>query len=255
MKRNQARGRLCALTICGLLAGCDSIFASYLVYPEGPPDLGPIDPNAPVCGDRDQLICLRFEQDLEDESPKHFTFLEPRPDITVVKDAQRGLVGSFGQVPTPKPFRLKHDPAWELTAYSFDAWVYPSKLPSFRAGLIARSMRFGVFLHPQSTSTLWMSCGLHERLATGPTVPLGVWSHIACIVSPSKADFYVNGQFTNSVAFLSVSPVAQTIETIVGANEPDGADPFIGMVDELRLFKRLRRPEEIAADAARAPMR
>jgi hypothetical protein len=253
MKRNHARGRLCALAICGLIAGCDSIFASYLVYPDGGTELGPFDPNAPVCGDRDQLLCLRFEQDLEDESPKRFSPLDPRPDVAIVKDAQRGLVGSFGQMENPKPFRLKHDAAWELTEYSFDAWVYPAKGPAFRHGLIDRSLRFGVFLYPQSTSTLWMACGLHDRLATGPTVPIGQWSHLACVVSAAKVDFYVDGQFTNSVPFLSVSPVTQTIETFVGSNEPDGADAFTGMLDELRLFKRLRTAQEIAADATRRP--
>lgn len=251
MKKNLARTKLCTLVLCGLISGCDSVFASFLVYPDAGGDASGTGEG--VCGDPSLQLCLRFEEDLRDESPKHFAPLDPPPDIEVTKDSERGLVGLFGQQPSPTPFRLKHDASWELTQYSFDAWVFPAKETRARYGLIDRSRRFSVFLYDQGSSSLWMACGIHDQLASGPTVPIGAWSHIACVASASKVDFYLNGQFTNSVPIRNITPVTQTIETFVGSNEPDGSDAFVGMLDELRLFKRLRTAEEIAADAARDP--
>lgn len=235
--------------MCILVASCDTIFSSYLVYPDaGPPFVG-----EGACATPDLLLCLRFEQDLRDESPRRLAPLDPPPDVVITKDAERGLVGFFGKQPAPTPFRLKHDASWELTQYSFDAWVFPGKETRGRYGLIDRPQRFGVYLYDQGSASLWMACGLHDQLGSGPTVPLEKWTHIACVVSPTQVDFYIDGVFANSAPIRNPMIVPQTIDTFVGSNAPDGSGSFRGMIDDMRLFKRLRTAEEIAADAALDP--
>lgn len=252
MKRDQARGKLCALAICGLLVGCDSVFGSFLVYPDaGDSDAGG---KPGYCGDPALVLCLRFDQGLTDDGPKRFSPLDPPPDVAIVNDAERGMVGQFGSTAAPKPFRLPHNQAWELDQFSFDAWVFPDKEIQSRVGVLDRSLRFGIFLYPQSTTTLWMACGIHNALVSGSSVPIGQWSHIACVASDSRIDIYLNGQITNSATLFNATPVAQTIETFVGAKEPEGNQAFIGKIDDLRMFKRLRTAAEIEADASRKPM-
>ena len=81
-------------------------------------------------------------------------------------------------------------------------------------------------------------------------LPLGAWTHVACRNDASTLSVWINGAMVASVA---AQPIATggNDGTAVAMNSPSG-DNYSGMLDNLRIWRVVRSPEEICVAAGPA---
>lgn len=68
----------------------------------------------------------------------------------------------------------------------------------------------------------------------GATVTPGAWTHLAIVTAGGTTTFYVNGQSTGTGG--RPNPTDPTQDTFSLGIDPDLAEPFVGRIDEVRLF-------------------
>lgn len=85
---------------------------------------------------------------------------------------------------------------------------------------------------------------------TGGTVPEGTWVHVAAVFQPGVAvELYVDGaRVVRNTNSRSTALVASTDELRIGTRS-DGTFPFIGAIDDVRIYDRALSEAEIAARA------
>ena len=80
---------------------------------------------------------------------------------------------------------------------------------------------------------------------------MGQWTHVAVVYIPNDAvEMYINGQILNrNVAAKTASLLTTTAEFRIGT-KGDNTFPFVGVIDDVRLYDRVLSAAEIAARAA-----
>jgi hypothetical protein len=82
-------------------------------------------------------------------------------------------------------------------------------------------------------------------------VPVGVWTHLAVTVShaEARAEFFVDGRLDGNV-LLTNGAICRTQEPLtMGTLDPASSNLFVGLIDELKVWSRIRSAEEICSDA------
>ncbi len=83
---------------------------------------------------------------------------------------------------------------------------------------------------------------------SGGTVTAGTWHHLAATWNGTVIRLYIDGVQVAQQPAAGLLP-ASTDATAIGA-APGGADPFNGVLDEVRLVTAVRSPEWLAAEVA-----
>ncbi|MBI5493713.1 MAG: LamG domain-containing protein [Deltaproteobacteria bacterium] len=119
------------------------------------------------------------------------------------------------------------------TEFTLDAWVRPVTLPAAgaRYGVFDRNGQFGMFL--MDTGELRCSA---TNVVTGGSIPVNVWTHVACVISPTAVELYVNGLLAVTAARSGALNTGNQDVVAVGANSPSG-DSFQGRLDRVRLWQ------------------
>ena len=133
----------------------------------------------------------------------------------------------------------------DLDAVTVEMWVRPDALPptaQARTGLFDNDGQYSVFLFGDGTVHCLAS---GEIEAVGLAV--GTWTHVACVHNGLSVTLYIDGAAlaTALAGPLGLMPNGSNI----GSNSPDGNDRFIGRIDELRIFRRARTPDELCEAA------
>ena len=90
-------------------------------------------------------------------------------------------------------------------------------------------------------------CKSSGGVALGATVlPIDQWVHVACVIDGTSMRAYAGGVVDAVGTGGVVASPAST--AAIGGNAPSG-EPFVGLIDSLRVFGVARAPEEIAAAA------
>jgi hypothetical protein len=196
---------------------------------------------APFCDPSDPtlLACFRFEDAAANEVDGG-----PQPSATGLSFAA-GRVGQAVVLDDASALAMPDDPRWNVASFTLEAWVKPSVLPpdGGRAGVIDSDGRYSIFIYEFGRTT----CGANVRIS-GRSLQANVWTHVACVLRGSTLTLYVNG----APVAASDAAAAGTSDagTNIGSNAPRG-DPFVGAIDEVRIFRAARTPEQIAAAARR----
>lgn len=175
-------------------------------------------------------------------------------DVAAGADGGRGVdsavqAGTDGGAP-PGPC---DDPAlahaagiWSYTALSVELWLRPAQIPTgtARAGLVDKDGSFGVFLRPNGD----ISCTMSASLSAPGVASVNKWVHVACTSDGTTTRLYIDGVETSSGSASSLPQ--QTALVAIGGNSPSG-DPLAGDLDTLRVYKRARSAQEIAAAAGK----
>jgi hypothetical protein len=131
---------------------------------------------------------------------------------------------------------------------TFTAWIYPAVTePAYTCVLSYRSpasgTASGINYSPNGTvSTLgyhWNDTGTSYSYDSGLTIPVGQWSFVAVVISPTASSFYVlnaNGiDYTNQTGIANGDAALNTPGHIGGdANDPN----FMGSIDEVAIFNQ-----------------
>lgn len=83
----------------------------------------------------------------------------------------------------------------------------------------------------------------------GPEIPLDTWTHVACTYDGAALRMWIGG---SEVAMVPVTgPIDQgsTAGLTLGANNPGGGAEFLGMLDQVGLWRAALRAEELCRSA------
>lgn len=237
-----ARG-LAGLLLGGLLGGCDALWAPYI---------GLISPGR-LCDPDDQtlVLCLGFEGQAVDGSPNRIA-VTGGPLAEYVE----GPVGQAARfTASTLPVVLGDSKAWNLSEFTFEAWVRPEQLPTGplrRFGLMDREGAYSMFLYTnEGQSDLALGCATNDASVQGLRIPLGTFSHVACTFKSGEQVLYLNGKPSDKDRQTVRTPAPGPLQHHLGSNVPSLAkmdpDPLVGSLDELRFFSRGRTAVDIKA--------
>ncbi len=154
---------------------------------------------------------------------------------------------------------LDVDPATGVL--TIEAWLYPhasgdgqyrafiSKRDSSQAGLV----NYALYLD-QNTGALTLYTGIFPAgyYISNIIVPANEWSYIAVSLDATEGmlRFYRNGIHEDSISGVSFGPVHNGDLQIGTSKTPSGNRNYVGLIDEVRLTKRILTSAEIAASYA-----
>jgi hypothetical protein len=128
---------------------------------------------------------------------------------------------------------------------TFSAWVKPNGVQSSTTGLIMSGSNGATGIHLRNSNRLsyhWNNESGSYNFS-GPTIPSDVWSHIAVVVTPSSATFYLNGVPT----VRNASHVAVNFNSAfyIGNDRGNISRTFKGLMDEVCIYNRSLTTNEI----------
>jgi hypothetical protein len=214
-----------------------------------PPALSPPPPTPPPptidCPDDDNLrLCLRFERNLRNESPN---------DLAVGGNQisfEPGLPGAGSAIRIGDGTEIRVSMtggAVNITTFTVEAWIRLDRLPDAgdRATVVDRRGRYTMSVLPDGT----VACanGPH-RVVSGPgAVTAGVWVSLACTADDRQVAVWLSGVVSASAA-AGPNQAASMGGLSVGRAQSDD-DPMTGLLDNVRLWDHVRRPDQICAAA------
>lgn len=189
-------------------------------------------------------VCFDFDDDAKDQSPNALAPLTAQ-NVTFAP----GAFGRAVQLTSTPVSYLLYPPAksLEATSYTVEAFVMPTKLPAptKRAGIMDTDARVSAFLYDDAT----LHCRGGQQDLVSPKVPLGVWTHFACVWTPAGGTMYLDGTSVSTYAGTGPNDGAGS-QLLVGGNLPTLDENFDGRIDRLRVWTVARSPGEVR-DAAR----
>jgi hypothetical protein len=144
---------------------------------------------------------------------------------------------------------IPHDAALAPTAFTLEAWVYPTGNASEMAILSKGSgLSGGDYLFNLTGDKMSLFTGDFPWYTATSTVPLNTWSHVAVTRDDSgTVTFYLNGVADGSIANTAI-PTPTTVDVRIGLQGGDClCNEFIGTIDEVRVWNTARSQEDIEA--------
>lgn len=190
-----------------------------------------------LCGEPDLLLCFSFEGEVKDGSPNAFA-----PTTTQGVTFAPGKVGQAVVLGNTSFIRYASAPLLTAPVTTVEAWVRPAQVLA-EGVIFDADERYAMSALPDGS----LQCNTANVVVKGGVLPIGVWTHVACVYDGAKVQAYVGGVLANSGAGSNgTSPIAPAS---IGGNAPTGL-PFVGAIDSFRVFKAARSAAQIAAAAS-----
>ena len=263
-----ARGSALLVSV-SFLCGCEVLWAPYIGTFETPSavaDLGAVadlsaiaDLSAvPLCDPTDPtlILCLTFDGQLVDGTSNKIAITGGPVDGYV--PGAIGQAALFG-VKTPT-VSLGDSAAWNVSEYTFEAWVRPDEKPTGtlnRFGLMDRQAGYSMFLYGNvDPGSVALRCAFNDVTTQALQIPIGRFSHIACTFKSGEQILYLNGKQEFSDTKSVQTPPPALLPHYLGSNvqSPPGdveAYTLVGALDEIRLFSQVRTAAQIRASYER----
>jgi concanavalin A-like lectin/glucanase superfamily protein len=243
------------------VAGTGCIFDDAGLAPgvDAPPpiDAGPADaeidaPPPPFCDatDPDLVACYRFE-----------AFEHPAQPFDESMYANHGISagasigpghddGSAMVFNASSDVRIPDSVSLDVTeAITLEAWLKPTALPGAngRAGIVDDNSQYAMFLSPAGE----IRCSINTTTVIDLVVPVGSWSHVACVYDRQTLVLYLNGIAGTPLRSTVPLNTSGTDGIALGQNSPAG-DDLNGSLDDVRIWRTARTPAQICAAAGPA---
>jgi hypothetical protein len=203
------------------------------------PDAFVMTQNAQLCNTSDLILCFAFEGMVTNAVPAG-----PQPTAMGVTFAP-GKVGMGGQFTTASAVRFAASPSLEVSTATIEAWVKlaPNPNPASDGVIFDDDNRASLTILPDGT----VLCKPNAAVVSAK-IQADQWTHVACVFDGAKAHVYVAG--TELGAGAGTIKSSPTSTAAIGGNAPSG-EPFVGVIDSLRVFRVARTPAQIAAAAGK----
>jgi hypothetical protein len=220
--------------------------------PDLAPDLPPPPPELSCPDDKDLAACFRFEMNTTDEGASH---LGTARAVSVAYEA--GPQGFALRSTADTRLETVSTTSLDATRLTMELWVKPRVLPTgtARAALIDYERQYSIFVHPGGA--VWCRIrGVDDVIADG-VLTAGIWSSVACTVDGSAVVVWIDGKARASRPLAPLETPSGTGGMGLGCNIPSAdfpnADAFEGSIDNVRIWKRVRTPDELCAAALSCP--
>ena len=131
--------------------------------------------------------------------------------------------------------------------FTIEAWIKPNGNIFSRIIFAQLDINNFVALSVGTSNLVYLYVSNNTSKVTSASLPLGVWSHVACTwdASASQIDIYINGVLQSTTSGGSSSTGNDNVMTI-GART-NAAQFFPGELDEVRIWDIIRTPCEISS--------
>jgi hypothetical protein len=231
-----------------------AVLADVAAADSSPADLASAQPLCP--SDSTLAVCLAFENAVSDESPS-------RLDATVTAVTfEAGPGGLAASLTDRSLIQLADSPVLASPAITIEAWVKPRSFPtgSTRSVLVDYSRQYALVMLAGGELRCRVNTGGSSfvELSSTSALKTGVWQSLACAVGNGSFTLWRQGAVLASVPISGPLVARSTTEPfLVGSNYPTSAnpanDPFLGAIDNLRVWRRVRTAAEICAGAFDCP--
>ncbi|MBK7965244.1 MAG: hypothetical protein IPK10_08065 [Bacteroidetes bacterium] len=139
-----------------------------------------------------------------------------------------------------------------MANFTVELWVKPTATkPAYQTIVLKEgasgNRNYGLFLNPNATSVhfsfLRADNVTFESYNSNSSLPLNVWSHVAMTYNGSAFRLYINGILDRSVAISSTA--IQTTQDLRLGRGPGALSPFVGSMDEVRIWNVARTQLEL----------
>jgi hypothetical protein len=227
-----------------------------------PPDL----PASCPRGHPDLSLCLRFENEVVDDSPVRHAVAASNVGF------ERGLYGQAGRFGPQGGVAVPESAALDSARVTIEAWINPRTLPllATQMGLLDNNAQYGLFLRPGGT----LVCVGRGTAAATAAARAGVWTSVACTFDQTVT-IWINGIQRGQAPSLGPLEARGTTGTSVGRDNPLGGNNCVeaqaapppephrggfegpcqgpayydGLLDNVRVWRSVRTAEEICAAA------
>jgi hypothetical protein len=135
--------------------------------------------------------------------------------------------------------------------FTLTAWINPASDDDWHAIFSKRDlydasmMRFDIGLHIDS-GQVYLTTG-QDFVIFDYIPPKNAWTHIAVVATNTDIELYVNGLFQERCEPVRLGTGATANTAIGGTGEGVGGDndPFIGIIDEVRVYNRVLSAHEV----------
>jgi hypothetical protein len=212
-------------------------------------------------------VHLRF-----DDPPGSTTFANA-VDLTGLQDAfcageacpTAGVGGRLNQAAlfdgaTDAPY-IGHGAVNErVNNFTIAAWIRPDDLSGVQR-IVATARTHsddGFAFGTAGTGLRFTTFGVRDYDATGVTLSPGVWTHVAAAMqADNSVAFYVNGQLVETVSGSAPANADTDDRLLIGATTVRGsatlAEPFAGMIDDVKIYRHAVPETDIQALFHAAP--
>ena len=199
-------------------------------------------------------LCLRFETTpTRDESPNATVVTATNVRFDADVDGRAAFLTSTSKI------QVAESAALASPSITIEAWVKPSVLPGDddeRAAIIDYSRQYALVVLEGGDVQCRVNTGgsSYIDIEHPGVLKVGIWSSIACTVHNGTYALWHNGKQLRTQTISGPLVARNTTEPfLVGSNFPTSAnpetDPFLGHVDNVRIWRRLRTPEELCRGA------
>jgi len=189
------------------------------------------------CSEPELVMCFEFENAVKDGSVNAFV-----PSVSGVAFAP-GKVGKAVVMSSGSVIALPYGKALEVSAATVEAWVYRDVNMNALGKVFDDDLRFAMEVKADGV----LRCVTTNGDENGGVVPKGVWTHVACVFeADGKIHNYINGD--EKASGNAKVGISATAPAAIGGNSPSG-EPFVGSIDQLRVFRIARTPAQIAQAA------
>ncbi|MBI4583725.1 MAG: Ig-like domain-containing protein [Planctomycetes bacterium] len=153
-----------------------------------------------------------------------------------------GFALEFGAGGSPSQVMVPDSGSLKLQAEAtFMAWVHhPGQLAEGR--ILDKNSSYGLFIGPDDSLGIAFDPFLHI-LTTDAKVPRDEWAHVTATYDGSEVKFYLNGELKDTR--IASGALAGSSDPVMVGSSLAGAFPFIGKLDELKIFKGALPREEL----------
>jgi hypothetical protein len=207
-----------------------------------PGDSSPARDAAGTCPDDPALaLCLRFESALVDESPTRASIA---PSIVGFGDGPSGKAAQLGSL---SEITLADSPAYYAPLVTIEAWVDARAL-SHDAFIVDHQGHYSLRVLADGTAV----CSAGTSASAPGAVKVGVWTSLGCTFDGGNVALWINGMKASLVSRAGpVNEPGSSRLTVGWGGPPEWI--FEGELDNIRLWRHLRTPEQLCAGAIGCP--
>lgn len=189
-----------------------------------------------LCTANDLALCLAFEGNVNDGSPNKLAVTASNVGFGAGRAGQGAVLSGVSQM------SLGPSAVFDATEITVEAWIKLSASALGDAVVFDADNRYSLTV----TAARQVWCKSSGGAVMAGAVTPEQWTHVACVVGGGSVRAYVNGGEVGAQPGAVVASPASA--QAVGSNCPSG-EPFVGVLDSVRVFRVARSGTEIAAAA------